>query len=585
VQDASWEIDGCAVVLRIEKAKVDTNPLFFEIVRLLQRICGADSSFLRDEDVLRGNKVGEGLIYEVDSFPMKLVGPASFRFQGDSDAASALIMVHPSIRLKVQSILESVISDIVDFRATVSTTPLSLLRIRGEESVSALANVLSIDCSMMMQTCKSEDKNDAGVCNDELLSHASLIEYDASGLLSECTIHSSIRQHQAAGLGHAVSDLDPLKLRIIAHRPNAHLNTKDLPHNTACSGFDILCHPSALSEIFGSFIMKEACTIGYMEDSRAQLEAFPPLPVFPRDYPDTTEGRLYWEELPTDLEKDKSIDCIDWAVARTCLEAPWGRMNIRKVLRSSELLNNNRNKHKAEHKASDDAKVDKVDTESQDILIKSTSCLGQNTNMIKWDLLLPLPRDNGSILVVRGSFGHPFLSILNGYGKLKSVQFDKSKKHKRRRSYRSLIRASPLSKNESESHFNVCRNLLGALSLPALLRCEIYCDGKGMMDPGDLMFPLSSNDGNSDHTDTRSDNIFPIGVVAAGCYSPSRGICYGVGFISASRFIQMLMDGTVDGVGMKLSHAHVSPKMMLKVHLSKLAPDCVGRDALISLLL
>ena len=227
------------------------------------------------------------------------------------------------------------------------------------------------------------------------------------------------------------------------------------------------------------------------------------------------------------------------------------------------------------------------DNEKQGILIKQVNIMGRKTNLIKWPCIIPLLNDKStSVVVVRGSFGDPFLSLLYGYGKFQSSHSNKAKKHKHRRPYKSIIKASPLSKSESEAHSNVCRNLLNALSLPAVLRCEIWCDGKGTLDTGDLLFELyDNNDGDSVGANKHNDDNAPIGVIAAGGFSPTRGICFGVGFVCARRFIEALMNGTVDAVGMKSFQIDNSPKMMLMVQLKKLSPDYIARHALISLLL
>jgi hypothetical protein len=189
-----------------------------------------------------------------------------------------------------------------------------------------------------------------------------------------------------------------------------------------------------------------------------------------------------------------------------------------------------------------------------------------------------------SVLCVRGSFGDPFLAILRNYGKFKSSHSDTTKKHKHRRQYNAIIKASPLSMSESEAHFSLCKNLLDALSFECIIRCEIYVYGKGTLESGDLLFPLGNIVAITDGSDNEEiNNVAPIGVVAAGGFSPGRGTYHGVGFVGASRFVEALMNRTVDGMGMK--HIDGRPKMMLKVYLRKISPDCACRQALLSLLL
>eukprot|EP00956_Cyclotella_meneghiniana_P024097 scaffold48070_cov74-Cyclotella_meneghiniana.AAC.2 len=589
VQDATWEVDGCALVLKIQKKKEEqTKTVMLEVVRVLRRICGTDASFLSDEDVLSGNEMGEGLVYEVDSFPTNLIGPAAFMFQSNSEAASVYMMVHPTIRLKAQSLLEAVVSSSDDYEATISIMPMSLLRIRGAASLTVMSDVLSIDRRLSMQNHKDME-GDIESDKEEILSHNMLVEHDVEDSFGNRTSPLLSAQQNTSirmGFEHIISDLNPNKLFIKLHQPNTHIHDKLLPHNTASTGFDILCHPSITVDLFQSFVLSGACAIGLTEDARAQLEALPPLPSFPRDYPDTEAGRCYWEGSSGVIdEKVENATWMDWAVVRTCMEAPWGRMNtrLRKVLRHYEL-----SKHAAEKPLesteTDSTKDDNENTTSNSTLVESSDCLGHQTAIISWSGLVPSANeDYCPVVVVRGGFGHPFLSILHGYGKFKSNISKSGKTHKLRRPSRSTVKASPLSKIQSEAHSNVCQNLLDALSLPAVLRCEIYCDDKGTLEPGDLLFQLYGNkDDSEDKSNGEEHSLVPLGVVSAGGFSPARGIVHGVGFIGAARFIQALMDSTVEGMVMKVNG---SSRMMLKVHLRKLSPDCVGRSALISLLL
>lgn len=573
VQDATWEVDGCALVLRVQRSQnCDKKSLMLGLVGLLQRICGADSQFLRDEDVLRGNEMGEGLIYEVDSFPMNLIGPASFLFEGDSDAASVSIMVHPSFRLKVMSLLESIILDSDGLDGTISSKPLALLRIRGATSLPTLVESLSIERELLIGSCTNQD--DVKEDSDEVLSHCSLVHCNAPSSFTNDTL---LLESTSTKIDTFISGSKVNQILIKSHQPNAHLHDKQPSNNTACSGFDILCHPSIAINLFQSLVLNGACSIGLTEDTRIQLESSPPLSVFPRDYPDTEEGKNYWEGLHSN-DVPKNSTSQDWDVIRTYLEAPWGRItSLKKVLQ---------NHCQAKHAEYDESgKVQDESIEPSDRLVSSIETLGQKAATIQWGCLVPTSQNQtGSVIVVRGSFGDPFLSILNSYGKLKSSHSMNTTKHKKRRRYKAVIKASPLSKEESEAHFNVCQNLLNALSLPAVLKCEIYCDGKGTLETGDLLFPLYDSSDDSDGEDSleKDDGIIPLGVVTAGGFSPSRGTCHGIGFVGASRFIGALMNSSVDGMGMKLDG---STKMMLKVHLRKLSPDCTDRHALISLLM
>lgn len=555
VQDATWEIDGSALCLEVcggdnlEQSVLDT------LVSLLQRVCGDDeNSFLRDETVLNGCKAGEGLIYDVDAFPLKPVGPSTFLFSKSNEGTKEVkvsIMVHPAIRVKVMSLIEDISSNInlEGWGVKVSTTSLSLLRIRGLASSATIASVLSLDSSKLNSS----------------LEHGQLVEFDAS---NDTTTSA--------------------KSLITRHQPNQQRG--DLPQNFATSGWDILFHPSIASSIFQSFATHgAACAIGLAEASRAQLEACPPLPIFPRDYPDTEAGKSYWE--------GNGDNGSDWVVIRECVEGSWGRMHtsLNRVLR-------NHKRFKGRTDRSEPACLGNAQSQTA-ALITRAQVLGRTTSTINWRSLIPMLSSltsEESVVVVRGSFGIPFVQLLHGCGKLhyREMTFESHDVTQQRRlrrpacSFKSMVHASPLSREELGAHSELCQQMLESLSLPALLRCEIYCEGKGTLHPGDLLFPIAQDDVDDSNNYEEDNNekeaeektIQPLGVVIAGGFSPSRGKCHGTGFLGAARFIEAL-DGTAHGMGKKVSTSE-EKRMMLRIKVvGTSCIECVERYALVALLL
>eukprot|EP00581_Thalassiosira_minuscula_P029611 CAMPEP_0183780856 /NCGR_PEP_ID=MMETSP0739-20130205/57343_1 /TAXON_ID=385413 /ORGANISM="Thalassiosira miniscula, Strain CCMP1093" /LENGTH=162 /DNA_ID=CAMNT_0026023903 /DNA_START=200 /DNA_END=685 /DNA_ORIENTATION=- len=133
------------------------------------------------------------------------------------------------------------------------------------------------------------------------------------------------------------------------------------------------------------------------------------------------------------------------------------------------------------------------------------------------------------------------------------------------------VHASPLSKKDSEAHSNLCQQLKTSLSLPALLRCELYCDGKGTLNIGDLILPSEFQNyhdniigSDSENGNELLDEKSPLGVVVAGGFSPSRGKCHGICFVGAAKLINT-MKGTDNGMGMTIPQSNGRKKMMLKV--------------------
>ena len=123
---------------------------------------------------------------------------------------------------------------------------------------------------------------------------------------------------------------------------------------------------------------------------------------------------------------------------------------------------------------------------------------------------------------------------------------------------------------------------------------RLYCDGKGAIKVGDLIFPwtTSSDDGcnaesdfddGADQVDKQS-HASPLGIVAAGGFSPCRGHCHGIGFVGAAKLLDAL-DGTL-GMGMSIPQSK-QRKMVLKVIIvsDTSSPGLSRSSALLSILL
>jgi len=342
-----------------------------------------------------------------------------------------------------------------------------------------------------------------------------------------------------------------------SHQPNRHHS--HLPQNVACSGWDIICHPSIGNNLFQMLVRKGgSCAIGVAEDARAQLEASPPLPIFPRDYPDSAEGQSYWEG-----------NSNDWKLIRSCIEGSWGRNN--KLLRRSQT----------------EGCDEKVSTEEPETLelVTTGDVSSRKTLRIHWSCLVS-PKSYQSVIVVRGSFGVPFLQLLHGCGRLPSKVGSDNIAGQTRRPRRPVrpsnvaAHAPPLSKGEKEGHSKLCQQLKASLSLPALLRCEIFFEGKGSPSVGDFIYSFTSKDDTSnDDSPKSSDKESLLGLVVAGSFSPTRGRSYGVAFVSAAMFIDAL-DGTEHGMVKE-------EQMFLEVAIAKgpSSPRHLRRCALLSLIL
>jgi len=489
---------------------------------------------LSDNSITSGHRSAEGLLHEIDSFPAGLVGPGTFMFKPINDDAPnsevhlLSIFVHPAIRMKIMAILTTLVenhhSDSDNINLTVSIEPYSLLRVRGTSSTATVADVLSFSWVDILP----HDMN----LND--VDHGTLFKTNV-----QCDS----------------STQSPNQIILKSHQPNNH--HKHLPQNIACSGWDILCHPSIGNDLFQMLVREGgSCAIGLAEDARTQLEAYPPLPIFPRDYPDSAEGQLYWEGSSK-----------EWTVIRSCIEGSWGRNN--KLIRRSQ-------------REGCDGKASPEEPETSK-LVTTSYVFARKSLRIDWSCLVS-PNSDQSVIVVRGSFGVPFVQLLHGCGRLLRGDSDSTGQTRRpRRPVRPsnmAVHAPPLSKDERETHSKLCQQLKASLSLPALLRCEIVFEGKGSPSVGDVIYSFTSRDDSSEDDSVQSlGKESPLGLVIAGCFSPTRGRSYGVALVSAARFIDAL-DGTEHGMVK-------DERMFLEVAIAKglSSPRHLRRSAMLSLLL
>jgi hypothetical protein len=125
------------------------------------------------------------------------------------------------------------------------------------------------------------------------------------------------------------------------------------------------------------------------------------------------------------------------------------------------------------------------------------------------------------------------------------------------------------------------------------VRCELDCDGKGAIEVGDLILPWNSFSDDCSSTgsdfDDGTDQVneqshaSPLGIVAAGGFSPCRGRCHGIGFVGAAKLLDAL-DGTL-GMGMAIPQSK-QRKMVLQVKIvSDTSSSGHSRSALLSILL
>ena len=268
----------------------------------------------------------------------------------------------------------------------------------------------------------------------------------------------------------------------------------DCSVNHAVSGWDLYISPEFAHDLWMALEMNGSCSsIGMVEESHLYLECNPPIPIFPRDYVDTENGTIYWN----DNDKDKRNKA--WTIVRRLLEGGWGRLPLKKK-----------------------------DMKLQSVTWNDLLCLDKDENEAAINTL---------VAIVRGGFGQPFRDVVEGCGRLPEIATSKPKRRKRRgvRPPNETFPANPLSSEEAAQFSQMCQNLQASLSLPAALVCHVRCFGKRSISAGTKLFYNQPS-----LLETSGQDTCYLGRVTVGEFSISRGICHGIGIIGAARLLQAL---------------------------------------------
>ena len=314
--------------------------------------------------------------------------------------------------------------------------------------------------------------------------------------------------------------LDNSRVLLILQRPR---NPDVAIANQAVCGWDILCSPDACTTIWHKLTTSNsvynACAIGMVENTHLMLECQPPIPVFPRDYVDTKQGRRYWKG-----------DDVEWQRVRKSWESGWGRVSVCKRHQGRET---------ADVMESLSWEV-LVQEEAEDLIIEDDSFDGDKKAKVVSNGTRQQDGDDDMVSVVRGSFGQPFCDALAGCSVLPYSADQKPLRRRRRRARRptDLCFAAPLSRDEAFKFRERCRSLRHSLTLPAVLCCHITMVGPGKVLPGAKI--LSWVGSRAQEKEVGGCQKELIGIVTGGSFSNSRGRCHGVGFLGGARFLQDL---------------------------------------------
>jgi len=222
------------------------------------------------------NFVGECVIHELDQYPAKAIGPASFVVvdsplfaqEASSEFVHMYVFVHPCIRDQIYDLITKCTLEEDEVRSMEST--LAYFKMYGRSASQTLTTLL-------------ED----GAPVDKLM--------DGSNIsMIQCKWKESA------------------ELVVIRRDPNN--DSED-----AASGFDIICPLDTSRDVFHRMVtIGKACAIGHVEECNLRLEATIPIPTFPRDFPDTSASVHFWNGSTG-----------EWITLRRCLEGGVGRVKTR----------------------------------------------------------------------------------------------------------------------------------------------------------------------------------------------------------------------------------------------------------------
>ncbi|KAL3941037.1 MAG: hypothetical protein SGBAC_004543 [Bacillariaceae sp.] len=552
LQDVTWKRQTLAIS--------SVLPLT-SLVPLLSRMC---PSFAASQAVLARLQMGGGMLHSLDQFPMQAIGPIRWKvsFQNEAETCrwTVQFFVHPSIYTDLSDTLEQIMAEQPKIQLDESSHIIgnSCFQLCGSSATSIIRNVLQPQQDTDTDTispswnwCKVPEQQVAATC----LPHGSMfyVTLDLDGN-SETTkknpkgqspsleglrvhmaqIHSGLeRMNLEKGDGVIMSSKTAQNQALLIWQAPRKLNC--LP-NHAVSGWEIHCSdPTLAKEIWMKLVLAgPCCPMGMVEESHLKLECSPPIPMFPRDYVDTSQGQLYWKgnnsgsSTVTSKAKDPEPS---GNLVRRLWEGGWGRLSVKSTSVSLSPIHWNR------LISLEDSEEDESDAQlkgGNEPSIQPEGATNED-NKDETDGSYDASDVDSSTVVVRGAFMQPFVQALQGCGqqpaefsgqKAASLGANKPRKrtHRRARPLNEISKAPPLPKQHSEAWKQSCLGLRSSLSLPALLVCHIQVAGKGAMQSGDEVYFESIR----------------LGSVTTASFSLVRGACHGIAVVGAARLLHAL---------------------------------------------
>lgn len=461
---------------------------FEALLAYLHRLCPASLT----KDVKIGQSFCELILHEPDLFPCKAISPAKVFFRHSSRCGNELssqeaelyIFVHPSVRRQVQKSLEGVISD--DKKLTFQVDGgLGCFECRGIFSTTLLQRALQL----------LDNSFDANCSRGHIT--VSTISTTKTELIEKARQEKDSEQHPSSCI------LRQNEIMLVRHElPIFHSNTSE--DHSIYNGWDLYCASNDAHNIFMKLVTQpEAITIGCVE----AFHAFPDESYhgFPWSYPDSEQGRLFWNE--------HNRSDTDWKEYRVALES-CGRFKEKTFYRSL------------------------VTKRTQNVLklLENITYIGESSG------------DDIGVVVVRGSFGQPFVRLLQQCGRLqatspketpngKNENKPRRLRRKRKQPTQQIIISCPASKEDSDARRASAASLESSLSLPALLKCKVRIVGRGSIYQGDTLYAYElSPDRKAKHKWKDQLGI----IIVDGSFDNCMGQVHGFGFVGAKCLLKFL---------------------------------------------
>ena len=442
VQDVSWRQQPLWCQIQIpcnSNGNNDTvTPLFSRII----------PNFGMPMDLSSSQKVHYGMLHTMDSFPLQAIGPVSWLVTShplghannsndnsiDTRTLFVYIWVHPCIRQSALASLQELVQPQQGDSPPNVKGPfdnvrggLTWLQLRGQKVLEHVQKALLVT--------KSAEETLWRHILDGSSDEAFYGKYPHGSVLPlQLTSHNRIPQSSSK-----LVDPPSAAIWLVSHCPR-HCTVAG---NLAVCGIDVVVGMDTLGEttarqFFQSLVLAGACPIGLVEETHCQLECVPPLPVFPRDYPDTIAGRDYW------VGSNENAETL-----RRFLEGGQGRLS----LHNRPLI--------------------KVD----------------------WIALMEVPSASDNLAIVRGHLGQPFVEALIAACSIPTLAKASSTRRNRRssKSASSLVTAPPIPKQDRTKLQDMCDSLIGFMSLPALVLCEFTIIGKGQASSGISLYAVGDS--------------------------------------------------------------------------------------------